>query len=224
MTTLTGTPFAVVGRVLLPFGLGYFLSFLFRTVNAVVGPEMASTLGLSSADIGLLTSVYFLTFAAFQIPLGVLLDRYGPRRVEAALLLVAAGGAIIFSLGETVSVLALGRGLIGLGVSSCLMAAMKANSQWWPAERLALANGTILAMGGVGAVVATAPVQVALQYADWRWVFSLLAGATVSVAAAICFIVPDARVRSGGEDWSSAFRAAIRFFKEPLFLRIAPVT
>ena len=71
----SGNPFAVVGRVLLPFGLGYFLSFLFRTVNAVVGPEMASTLGLSSADIGLLTSVYFLTFAAFQIPLGVLLDR-----------------------------------------------------------------------------------------------------------------------------------------------------
>jgi MFS family permease len=60
----SGNPFAVVGRVLLPFGLGYFLSFLFRTINAVVGPE-----------IGLLTSVYFLTFAAFQIPLGVLLDR-----------------------------------------------------------------------------------------------------------------------------------------------------
>ncbi len=81
---------ATLARVLLPFALGYFLSFLFRTVNAVIGPEVAADLGLGPAEIGLLTSAYFLTFAAFQIPLGVLLDRYGPRRVEAALLLVAA--------------------------------------------------------------------------------------------------------------------------------------
>ena len=93
MTMFTGTPVIIASRVLLPFGLGYFLSFLFRTVNAVVGPEVAATLGLSSADLGLLTSVYFMTFAAFQIPLGVLLDRYGPRRVEATLLLAAAAGA-----------------------------------------------------------------------------------------------------------------------------------
>ena len=70
-----------------------------------------------------------MTFAAFQIPLGVLLDRYGPRRVEATRLLVAAGGVLVFSFGQNVSVLALGRGLIGLGVSSCLMAAMRANAQ-----------------------------------------------------------------------------------------------
>lgn len=212
-----------IGRVLLPFGCGYFLSYLFRTVNAVIGPEVAARLGLGAAEIGLLTSAYFLAFAAFQIPLGVLLDRYGPERVEPALLLVAAAGAIVFSMGQSAASLALGRGLIGLGVSSCLMAAMKANVQWWPAERLPLANGTILAMGGLGALVATAPTQAALQHLDWRGLFLVLAVATVLVAATIAFVVPPTSMRPGPETWRSAFAGAFKVFRDPTFLRLAPV-
>jgi MFS family permease len=76
-------------RLFLPFAAGYFLSYLLRNVNAVIAPELTRELGVSAADLGLLTSAYLLAFSAFQLPLGVLLDRYGPRRVEAALLLVA---------------------------------------------------------------------------------------------------------------------------------------
>ncbi|CAA9351993.1 MAG: Uncharacterized MFS-type transporter, partial [uncultured Microvirga sp.] len=214
---------ATLVRVLLPFALGYFLSFLYRTVNAVIGPEVAADLGLGPAEIGLLTSAYFLTFAAFQIPLGVLLDRYGPRRVEAALLLVAALGAILFSAGTTASALAVGRGLIGLGVSACLMAAMKANAQWWPPERLALANGTTLAIGGLGALVATAPVEFALAYTHWRGIFVGLAGLTVAVALAIFVVVPKTGARRADQGWGAAFRGALGIYKEPVFIRIAPL-
>ena len=72
-------------RIFIPFALGYFLSYLFRTVNAVIAPNLASDVGVDPASLGLLTSAYFLSFAAFQLPLGVLLDKYGPRRVEAIL-------------------------------------------------------------------------------------------------------------------------------------------
>ena len=81
-----GTPVALLVGVLAPFALGYFLSYLFRAVNAVVGPNLAADLGLSAAELGLLTSAYLLAFALFQLPLGILLDRFGPRRVQAALL------------------------------------------------------------------------------------------------------------------------------------------
>lgn len=74
---------AIVLRVFLPFACGYFLSYLYRTVNAVIAPDLIASLSLNAADLGLLTSMYFLTFAFFQLPLGMLLDRYGPRRVEA---------------------------------------------------------------------------------------------------------------------------------------------
>src|SRR5688500_672051 len=81
-----------------PFAAGYFLSFFFRNVNAVISKDLATEFSLSASDLGFLTSMYLLAFAAFQLPLGVLLDRYGPRRVVAALLCVAAAGALICAL------------------------------------------------------------------------------------------------------------------------------
>ncbi len=91
---------AILLRVFIPFALGYFLSYLFRTVNAVIAPDLVRDIGVDPASLGLLTSAYFLAFAAFQLPLGVLLDRYGARRVEAALLLFAAAGAFVFRPGR----------------------------------------------------------------------------------------------------------------------------
>ena len=87
-------------RVLGPFACGYFLSYLLRVVNAVVAPDLVRDLGLGAADLGLLTSAYFLAFAAFQLPLGILLDRFGARRTEAMLLLFAAAGCFVFAAAQ----------------------------------------------------------------------------------------------------------------------------
>ncbi|MDX1656183.1 MAG: MFS transporter, partial [Candidatus Competibacteraceae bacterium] len=117
---------ATLLRVFLPFAAGYFLSYLYRTVNAVISPDLVAELGLDASGLGLLTSAFFLSFALFQLPLGILLDRYGPRRVEAGLLLFAALGALLFAISDSLDGLMLGRALIGLGVSACLMAGFKA--------------------------------------------------------------------------------------------------
>jgi glutathione S-transferase len=90
-------------RVFLPFTAAFFLSYLFRTINALISSELSSELALDAADLGFLTSVYFLTFAAIQLPVGIWLDRYGPRRVEGALLLIAAAGAMLFSLSTRIA-------------------------------------------------------------------------------------------------------------------------
>lgn len=132
--TLSAAHLAV--RVLAPFAAGYFLSFLFRTVNAVLAPHISRAIHLDAAALGLMTAMYFLAFGAFQLPLGVLLDRYGPRRVEAALLLFAAAGAGTFAVADSAGMLILGRALVGLGVSACMMGAVKANVQWYPPARL----------------------------------------------------------------------------------------
>lgn len=221
---LAAPPLSGSVRLLVAFGLAYFLGVLYRTLNTVVGPEVAASLGLGVADIGFITSAFFLPYALFQIPLGVLLDRYGPRSVEVVLLIVAACGAIVFGLGQNAVTLALGRALIGLGVSACLMAAMTANARWWPAERLPLANGTILAVGGLGAIAATAPVEAALHYTDWRSLFVLLAAMTVVAAGVLFLLVPRLPGRPHAEGWGSAFIGALRILKEPVFLQVAPVT
>src|SRR5512147_247595 len=102
-------------RVFAPFAVGYFLSYLLRNANAVISPELTGDLGLHAADLGLLTSAYLLAFGAFQLPLGILLDRFGPRRVEATLLLICAAGCALFATGHALPQLAVGRALIGLG-------------------------------------------------------------------------------------------------------------
>lgn len=214
----------IVLRITIPFGLGYFLSYVFRTVNAVIAPKLIGELQLTPASLGLLTSAYFLTFAFFQLPLGVLLDRYGPRRVEAALLVVAASGALVFAMAESLAGLVVGRALIGLGVSACLMAAFKAFVLWYPAARLPLVNGVQMAAGGLGALCATLPVQAALEILDWRQLFLLLALATLAVAALLFKLVPEAPAEGASVPLREQLRGLSQVYSSSKFWCIAPWT
>jgi sugar phosphate permease len=214
-------------RVFLPFALGYYFSYLARNVNAVIAPDLVAELELSAESLGLLTSVYFLTFAAFQLPLGVLLDRYGPRRVESVLLLFAAGGSLVFGLSAGLPGLTLGRALIGLGVSACLMASFKANTLWFPADRLPFVNGCIMTAGGLGALSATAPVEALLGVTGWRGVFFIFA-ALAGLAAVLIFSVvprrPEEAREAGGEGLREALAGVGQVFASRAFWRVVPTT
>jgi MFS family permease len=210
-------------RVFLPFAAGYFLSYLLRNANAVIAPELTRDLSASAADLGLLTSAYLFAFGAFQLPLGILLDRYGPRRVEAGLLLVAALGCAIFAAGSGLTELALARGLIGLGVSACLMASFKAFSLWFPLERQASLNAAVMAAGGLGAVSATAPLSWALPVIGWRGIFVALA-VLACLAAAGIFSSPERRVAASGETLGDQLRALGGILKSRVYWRYAPQT
>ena len=168
--------------VFLPFAAAYFLSYVFRTINAVSAPRISGDLGIGAAEIGLLTAVYFLTFAAAQLPIGVALDRFGPRRVQLFLLPIAVAGAILFATADSTITLLFGRALIGLGVAGCLVAGLKALVQWLPQERLAFANGCFVAVGALGAVCATFLAEAVLFTLGWRGLFVALAAATLAVA------------------------------------------
>src|SRR5262249_31628043 len=156
-STATMPPRRAIVLVFLPFVSGYYLSYLFRTINALISAQLTAELGINAADLGLLTSVYFLTFAAVQLPLGILLDRYGPRRMQSVLLLIAACGAALFASGHSLTTLMLGRALIGIGVAAALMAGLKGIVLWFPKERLALVNGWFVMLGALGALTATEP-------------------------------------------------------------------
>ncbi|WP_298725496.1 MFS transporter [uncultured Ferrovibrio sp.] len=215
----------VGGRVLLPFACGYFMSYLFRSVNAVIAPNLQRDLGIGAGDLGTLTAAYFVAFAAFQLPLGILLDRFGPRRVQAVLLLSAALGAIIFAVGSSLSHLVIGRTLIGFGVAGGLMSAMKAIALWLPKERWALANGVFMTAGGLGALAATLPVELAVEHTHWTVVFWGLAGLTVFASMMIFFVVPE---HPGAPKATTSLGQQLRecgaFLVDRRFWRIAPVS
>jgi MFS family permease len=207
--------------VFCPFAAAYFLSYAYRNANAVIAPDLTADLGLTAAGLGLLTSAYFLTFAAFQLPLGVLLDRYGPRRVNAALLVVAAGGAFAFAAGQGETTLTVARALIGLGVSACLMASFKAFVLWFPLSRLATLNGLYLGIGGLGGLSATAPVEAMLGPFGWRMLFYGLAAASALAAALIFFLVPEKPLPGHGQTLRAQIAGFRRVFASIPFWRIA---
>ena len=209
--------------VLGPFACGYFLSYLLRNVNAVISPDLVRIFHLDASDLGLLTSVYFLTFALFQPLLGVLLDRFGPRRVEGTLLLVAAAGSLLFAWSNGALLLIVGRALIGLGVSACLMAGFQANVLWFSRHRLAGLNGWILAAGGVGAVFSTTPVEWTLQWIDWRVLFTLFALAFALTSVLIFVLVPERREPAAHASVGEQFKGFLQIGRSREFWRIAPL-
>src|ERR1044071_8849456 len=143
--------------IFLPFAFAYFLSYIFRGVNAVIFPYLERDIGITAGDLGLLTSAFFLFFAGCQPVLGVMLDRYGPRRVQVVLLAVAAAGSGLFGLSLSLGELVAARALIGLGFAGGLMAAIKAITLWYPPERWGLITGFHMMAGGLGSMAGTPP-------------------------------------------------------------------
>lgn len=216
--------FRLILSVFLPFAAGYYLSYLFRTINASIAPALASEFGLDAAATGLLASVYFLVFAAAQIPIGVLLDRFGPRRVQSVLLVLAAGGATLYGTATGFPELLVGRALIGLGVAASLMAGIKAVVLWFPRERVALANGWMIMLGSLGAVTATAPTAWLLNYLGWRDLFEISTIASVATAGFVYFVVPDRDTQPKESTISQNLLTLRAIFSDPRFLRIAPLS
>ena len=213
--------------LILPFALGYLVSYLFRIVNAVAAPAILQDISLSAAELGLISSAYFIAFAAFQIPLGALLDRYQPHVITSRLLLIAAAGAVVFASSHELLGLLIGRALIGLGVSACLMAAFKAFVLKLRTDQLPMANGLQLAAGGLGALLATTPSAIALELLGWRGLFYGLAALTVVASLVIRYRVSpfELPVHEGSAP-QKGFRAAMwdtaTIFRSRLFLSIVP--
>ena len=153
------------------FAAAYFMSYGLRSVNAVIAPDLLAQFGLTNAQLGSLSSAYFLSFAAMQLPLGIWLDRFGARRTNAVLLLVAALGCAVFALAGGLTGLWIGRALVGVGVAGALMSALKGYRFWYSAQRQQSLAAWMLVAGTLGALSVTVPVQAALPVVGWRGVF-----------------------------------------------------
>lgn len=218
MALLSGRPALVVFGW---FAGGYFLSYALRSVNAVIAPSLVSEFGLSHAQLGALSSAYFLAFAMMQLPLGVCLDRFGSRRTDAMLLLVSAVGCVIFALATHTAALWVGRALIGAGVCGALMSALKGYRFWYaPARQLQLA-AWMLVVGTGGALAVTVPVELALPVLGWRGVFGVIAVLLMAVSAGIWFGVPhdEERALAPAVRGQSIWAGFGQVFREPYFWR-----
>lgn len=210
-------------RVFLPFALAYFLSYIFRGVNAVIFPYLERDVGITAGDLGLLTSAFFLFFAGCQPILGVMLDRYGPRRVQTVLMVTAAVGSALFGLAASLPELIVARVLIGLGFAGGLMAAIKAITLWYPPERWGLITGFHMMAGGLGSMAATLPIQWSLSVMSWQGLFFWLAGICLVTAALLFSVVPERGSSGAKGSWREQFRATAIVLTDGFYWRIQPL-
>ncbi len=193
-----------------------------RTVMAIIGPVLAVEFSLSGRELGLLAASMLAAYAVAQLPDGVALDRLGPRRVQGALSLLAAAGFAVFALSDSLGGFVLARVIIGVGVSAGLIAVIKANTQWFAPAKVARVTGIAVAIGGLGSVLTTAPVQAALPSLGWRGVLWLLCAIAAAVALWIFLSVPEkpAAAKQGGLRAELSVTASV--FRSPLFWRFGP--
>lgn len=179
-------------QVFLLFTAAYFLSYFYRSANAVIAPDLSAELSLGPADLGWVTSLFYLSFAAMQIPLGAALDRWGARWVTPTLLLIGALGSLLFATAESLAALSLARALIGVGMAGVLMGAMQMFSRWYRPQRFATVTGWLVGIGSCGALLAATPMAWLNIQFGWRAVFAGGAVAVLLMALLIALLARNA--------------------------------
>ena len=177
--------------IMLVLCAGYTVSQFLRTSVGVLSPNLMHDFNINPNNMGLLGGVFFLSFAIFQIPAGILVDKFGPRKVMSVVIIFAVLGSIIFALSNSFHTLLIGRVLMGLGCSICLMGSLVLITRWTDSDQFSKLAGIILAVGGIGGLLATTPLSYFSELFGWRLSFWLAAAVTFCVMVLYYFILED---------------------------------
>lgn len=199
----------------------YSISQFLRNSVGVIANDLARELSLSATQIAMLSSTFFLSFAAAQIPVGIAIDRYGPKKVMLTMAVLTMVGTLLFSVAPSAGMLIAARALMGLGCSTFLMAPLVIYARRFPPERFAALASLQLGFANFGTLAATAPLAASAAAVGWRGTFLGVVALTAILSVALIFAVPrDTRVESGRESWISAFRGVGAALKVRSFWRV----
>lgn len=172
--------------------LAYVLSQFYRAFLAVMSPVLIADLGVSAGDLADASGMWFLAFAAMQIPVGVALDRVGPRTTAAVLFGIGgAGGAALFAMAGSAFEVKAAMALIGVGCSPVLMANYYIFARVFSARVFGTLAGVVIGVGSIGNIASSLPLAVALEMFGWRGSLWVLSGISLCIAAAIAVLVRD---------------------------------
>ncbi len=201
----------------------FFLSQFYRTSNAVIAPQLIQDLTLDTEALGLMSASFFYAFALTQIPLSLLLDKIGSRRMMTGLSLLGIAGALIFSWSDSLGLGLVGRILLGIGMACNLMGPLKLISDWFAPLTFATLSGVVFSIGTLGNIIATTPLVLLVEQTGWRHSFQLIAGINLILTIMLYFIVRDKpgdmQFESSQTTGTADFRTALANMKRLFKLR-----
>lgn len=188
--------------VFLALVFAYILSQFFRAFLAIVAGDLSRDIGLTAADLGAISAVWFIAFAMAQFPVGWALDRIGPRRTMAGLMVLAVAGALWLSTATTYAGCLASMALIGIGCSPILMGSLYVFARTYPIERFAMMSSFIIGFGSAGSLLGATPLALAVEAVGWRATMVGIAGVTALSALVLLAIVrdPPRLDQAGGSD------------------------
>jgi MFS family permease len=209
--------FAVAAMVASLIGI-YMVSQFYRNSVGVIGPDLVKEFALSASDLSWLSSAFFLAFAAAQVPLGVAIDRWGPRAAILATAFVALIGGAVFAFAPGYGGLLAGRALLGLGCSSFYMASLSIYAREFAPAKFGSLTGMQLGAGTLGTLLATAPLAYAASQLGWRGAFWIVVAVTAAMTALTFLFVHESQTARAArlaraESWADGLRGVLRATK-----------
>jgi predicted MFS family arabinose efflux permease len=169
----------------------YVLSQFYRAFLAIVAGDLSRDLGLDAADLGALSAIWFATFAFAQFPVGMALDRAGPRRTIAGFMTMAVLGAAWLSLARSFPECLAAMALIGIGCSPVLMGSLYFFGRTYPADRFAMLASLMIGFGSAGNLLGATPLALAVEALGWRGAMGVIAGITALSALVMVLFLRD---------------------------------
>ncbi len=204
------------------FAFGFFISNLLRSITATLTPALSTEFNLSAANLGLLAGGYFLGFSLMQIPSGMLLDRFGPKKVIGYLLIIALIGTISFAFAKSFAGLLISRIFIGVGVAACLMGPLTGYRVWFEEKYQQRANSWMLMVANFGFVASTLPVQILLPIIGWRSIFLIIASLILISIILISILIPSWETKRD-EDQNNNLQNLSHIWKNKFFISLVPL-
>jgi len=213
---------AAVGLLVTTLVAVYIVSQFLRNSIAVIAPDLTAELQMSAAEISLLASSFFLTFALAQIPLGLALDRWGARSCLLVCMGITVAGAVLFAVATSTAMLVIARTLLGIGSASSLMAPLALYAARFPPRRFATLAGIQIGFGSLGTLLATAPLAWSTAAIGWRGSFAVLSALAAAMLVAVFIVVRDepARATEARESLPAALNGLWSVIRTPVALPI----
>ena len=204
------------------FAFGFFISNLLRSITATLTPILTTEFDLSAGNLGLLAGGYFIGFSIMQIPVGLLLDKHGPKKIISFFLVIAVIGTLSFALAKTFTGLLISRVFIGVGVSACMMGPLTGYRVWFAEKYQQRANSWMLMVANLGFVSSTLPVQILLPEIGWRLIFGLIAMLILLSIALILIFIPS-WPKTDKTLKKENFSALSEIWKNKFFISLIPI-
>lgn len=171
--------------------LFYMYEYFLRIAPGVMTQSLRESFQVDATQLGVLSAFYYWAYTPMQLPVGVLFDHFGPRRLLTLACLVCVAGTVLFGMTHLLSVAQAGRFLIGFGSAFAYVGVLKLATIWLPADRFALIAGLTSALGGLGAIFGESGMTVLTEKLGWRVTMFILALLGVFLSYVIWAIVRD---------------------------------